>query len=206
MGTSEGAWLALHSEPRWSIVETSLPSFSFSRCVSLISLPPLAPCCLLLPSDMRESLTPPTPRSLPPPGLATYLFLCLSTGSRLFLRLLLYTESMLDRSKVCVKIIVPGVLPVAWFGEPSRILLVLNWRLEGFSFILMANLSQWYIRCLTLKYFHCIAFDSVSKEIKSCIMEVASNRDSVTWSTEVEIVSLYQLQLIQIFNSSVERK
>lgn len=39
-GTSEGAWLALHSEPRWSIVETSLPSFSFSRCVSLISLPP----------------------------------------------------------------------------------------------------------------------------------------------------------------------
>lgn len=37
-GTGEGVWLALHSEPRWSIVETSLPSFSFSRCVSLISL------------------------------------------------------------------------------------------------------------------------------------------------------------------------
>ena len=38
-GAGEGAWLALHSEPRWSIVETSLPSFSFSRCVSLISRP-----------------------------------------------------------------------------------------------------------------------------------------------------------------------
>lgn len=79
-GTSEGAWLALHSEPRWSIVETSLPSFSFSRCVSLISLPPLHP---LAPSRHRICA------NLPPPKLSValvpsshlrseYLFLCYS--------------------------------------------------------------------------------------------------------------------------------
>lgn len=39
-------------------METSLPSFSFSRCVSLISLTPLAPSCPLPASDMRESPTP----------------------------------------------------------------------------------------------------------------------------------------------------